>query len=136
VVHSVCNNLKQIEFEPSSPLLEFGRRNQGLDAEKLADQLQNADRLHTATGTVASMGQTATPDAEDEVNHHFITFIRSSAGHLLELDGMKPGPVDHGSCSAEELFQKAVGIIRDGMMTKTSDLTFSALGLTLAPEED
>lgn len=135
-MHSICNNSSKLEFQPGSPLLEFARQNKGLSAEKLADHLQAAKALHSVTETVAGQGQTATPDAEDEVNHHFIAFVRSDDGRLLELDGMKLGPVDHGPCSPDELFDKAIHIIRDDMMTKTSNLNFSALALTTAPDED
>jgi ubiquitin carboxyl-terminal hydrolase L3 len=136
VVHSVCNNASKLTFDPSSPLLAFARANQGLDAEKLADQLQSATKLHAVTAIVAAEGQTATPDAEDDVNHHFVAFIRSKEGRLLELDGLRPGPIDHGPCAEDDLLDRAIGIIRDDMMTKTSNLNFSALALTIAPEED
>ena len=107
-----------------------------MDAEKLADALQAAKALHSVTETVAAEGQTETPDAEDNVNHHFIAFVRSANGHLLELDGMKSGPIDHGTCGADQLLEKAMGVIRDDMMTKTSNLNFSALALTTAPDDD
>ena len=136
VVHSICNNASQLAFTPGSPLLKFAQESTGLDCEKLADRLQAASELHAVTETVAATGQTETPDAEDDVNHHFITFVRSAEGHLLELDGMKQGPVDHGPCTAEGLFEHAIRIIRDDMMTKTSNVNFVALALTTAPEED
>lgn len=136
IVHSICNNVSKLQFDSGSPLLEFATKNKGLDAEKLADSLQSAKSLHSATATVAAQGQTATPDAEDEVNHHFVAFVRSDDGRLLELDGLKPGPVDHGACSVEDFFECAIRVIRDDMMTKTSNLNFSALALTTAPEDD
>ena len=136
VVHAVCNNVSKLNFTSASPLLEFANKNKGLDAEKVADNLQAAKTLHAVTETVAATGQTETPDAEDEVNHHFIAFIRSSDGHLLEMDGMKPGPIDHGPCADDEVFKKAARIIREDMMTKTENMNFCMLGLTTAPEQD
>ena len=131
----MANNASNISFKPDSPLLEFANKNKGLDAEKLADNLQAAKALHSVTESVAGQGQTETPDAEDEVNHHFICFVRSADGDLLELDGMKPGPVNHGSCGPDDVLERAIAIIRDDMMTKTPNLNFSALALTNAPEE-
>lgn len=37
-------------------------------------------------------------DADGEAPHHFIAYSLIH-GHLYELDGLQPAPVDHGSCS-------------------------------------
>jgi len=43
----------------------------------------------------ASTGQTATPDLAAEVDLHYVCLIERD-GHLYELDGNKPYPINHG----------------------------------------
>ena len=137
VLHAICNNVSRIAFAPNSPLLTFAQQLKGLDSEAAADVLSKATDLHSVTSQVAATGQTETPGVDDEVNYHFIAFIRSDDGHLLEMDGGKKGPVDHGTCPDELFFRKCINIIRDDMMKRDpSSLQFSALGLTTAPEDD
>ena len=136
VIHSVANNLDQLILEPESPFLKFCQQS-SLNAEQLADELNKAEFLHAATTVVASEGQTATPDAEDEVDSHFIAFVRNKASRLVELDGQKPGPVDHGVCAPEEVFAKALRIVREDLMTKDpGNVNFCVLALTTGPEQD
>ncbi len=44
----------------------------------------------------SQQGQTPAPDAEEDVNLHFICFTKGRNGHLYELDGRRTGPVDMG----------------------------------------
>ena len=49
--------------------------------------------FRTVHAASAAEGQTDVPDSQDKVNHHFIAFVRTEDGKLIELDGMKKGPV-------------------------------------------
>ena len=48
--------------------------------------------MHTET---ARSGQTETPNLEDDVDLHFVTFVEHD-GFLIELDGSRNSPVNHG----------------------------------------
>lgn len=135
LMHAVCNNVDKLEFNKNSPLLEFITANKQHNAEQIADAVNQAKFLREATQAAASTGQTETPAVEDNVDAHFIAFVLGPKNTLLELDGMKPGPVNHGACSADDLFARAIKIVREDMMSKTSDVNFSVLALTTAPEE-
>ena len=136
-LHAVCNNADRLALAEGSPLLQFQRENAGRPAEQAADAMERASALHEATDAAARQGQTAAPDAEDEVDHHFIAFVRWN-GRLVELDGLKPGPIDHGPCEEAELLDKAVAVIRDEMMPLANgNINFSAVGLVQdCPEMD
>lgn len=41
-------------------------------------------------------GDTAPPLATDNVEHHFVAFIKSAQGNLWELDGRRKGPLNRG----------------------------------------
>jgi len=68
------------------------------------DPIQRAKALETSLGIAeayrkaATQGGTAVPNAEDEVEFHYICFVKSPLnGHLYEMDGDQNGPVDRQS---------------------------------------
>ncbi len=54
----------------------------------------------TAYSEYSQQGQTPAPDAEEDVNLHFICFTKGRNGHIYELDGRRTGPVDMGRCDS------------------------------------
>ncbi|KAI0092752.1 ubiquitin hydrolase L3 [Irpex rosettiformis] len=60
--------------------------------------LENSSELEAAHTSAAVKGDTAPPDnAEDEVDFHYVAFVRSlKNGHLYEMDGDNWGPFDLG----------------------------------------
>lgn len=137
LLHAIANNTTRLEFVASSALLEFATAHRGQDAERLADAVNRAQFLREASETAASSGQTETPQVNDHVDAHFICFAMGANGHLVELDGMKPGPVDHGKLGSEaDFFAQAMRVVREEMVARTDDVNFSVLALTTGPEED
>ena len=45
-----------------------------------------------------------TPHIDEEVDLHFIAFVVKD-GDLYELDGAKESPINHGSCSSDQLLE-------------------------------
>lgn len=136
VAHAVCNNLDLLSFSEESVIPAFAAKCRPASPEEAAAVFLAETKLHSITSTVAEQGQTATPSADDDVNHHFITFVLSEDAHLVELDGMKKGPVDHGPCTIDMLLRRALEIVRDDMMVRDpSNVNFNAMGLTIAEEE-
>lgn len=66
-----------------------------LQPEERARVLEDSAELEQAYAAVAAKGTSAAPDsAEDEVDFHYICFVRSDGdGCLYELDGDSKGPV-------------------------------------------
>ena len=42
------------------------------------------------------------PSVDEDINLHFICFVEKD-GHLYELDGRKPFPINHGPSSPDSL---------------------------------
>lgn len=69
-----------------------------------SDALEKTTLFAKAHDVAASQGQSAVPDSNTDVNLHFVAFVQASSaqegttGHsrLVELDGRRPGPIDHG----------------------------------------
>ena len=91
-----------------------------LPPEERALALENDDALEEAYAAVASKGETQAPDAEDEVDYHYICFVQShKTGHLFQLDGDRKRPIDLGPLNDENglLSDTCLSIIRD-MITR------------------
>jgi ubiquitin carboxyl-terminal hydrolase L3 len=66
--------------------------------------LQKTTLLAKAHGAAATQGQSQVPDANADVDMHFVAFIQASSAEgggnahkrIVELDGRRPGPIDHG----------------------------------------
>ena len=52
----------------------------------------------------AQEGATRPPSLDEVVVLHFVALVQK-AGRLLELDGNKPFPIDHGASSPQTLLQ-------------------------------
>jgi ubiquitin carboxyl-terminal hydrolase L3 len=132
VVHALCNNPQVLE----GPLREFRAANVRKSAEEAGRALGASHALQHATAQSASLGQTATPDREDEVPSHFVVFLVHD-GRLLELDGLLRGPVDHGACAQDSLLESAARVVREVMMpADPGNLGFTAIALTTGEQAE
>ena len=48
---------------------------------------------------------------DDDDVYHFIAYT-SINGHLYELDGLQPAPINHGTCSFEEFPEKVIPVLQ------------------------
>ncbi|GBG34822.1 Ubiquitin carboxyl-terminal hydrolase [Hondaea fermentalgiana] len=115
-VHATAN-AAGVVFDEASPLGAFIEANRGKDPDTIGENLADAVEIHEASEQSASSSgaQTATPSRDDSVEGHFITFVLFE-GHLLELDGMMPGPIDHGEASESDFTVKTAEIIKTQFM--------------------
>ncbi|KAK3369351.1 ubiquitin carboxyl-terminal hydrolase, family 1 [Lasiosphaeria ovina] len=102
--------------------------------EQRSGALENSLELEQAHAAVAAKGDSLVPDnAEDDVDFHYICFVRSNVdGHLYELDGDCKGPIDTGiALSAEEdvLSPQALGLIRGYVEQEEESIGFNVMAL-------
>lgn len=72
-----------------------------LTPEERSVALEKTTVLATAHGTAATQGQSRVPDANEEIDLHFVAFVQASSAEdgkkrIVELDGRRLGPIDHG----------------------------------------
>jgi ubiquitin carboxyl-terminal hydrolase L3 len=103
-----------------------------------ADLLYNSKALEHAHQGAASQGQSDAPNADDDVDLHFVCFVKDEKNHLWEMDGRRKGPLDRGQLGAEEdvLSENALDLgprkfIQREIETSDGELRFSLI--TLAP---
>ena len=62
-----------------------------------AQLLYQSSALESAHQAAAVKGDTVAPAAEENVDLHYVCFVKSSTtNHLWELDGRRKGPIDRG----------------------------------------
>jgi ubiquitin carboxyl-terminal hydrolase L3 len=104
-----------------------------------ADLLYESQALEKAHSSAASQGQSSAPNAEDEVDLHYVCFVKDGQNNLWEMDGGRKGPLMRGALSAGEdvLSEKALDLGPRSFMKREAgagELRFSLI--TLAPSLD
>ncbi|XP_023392149.1 ubiquitin carboxyl-terminal hydrolase isozyme L3 [Pteropus vampyrus] len=72
-----------------------------------------------------------TPSIDEKVDLHFIALVHVD-GHLYELDGRKPFPINHGETSDDTLLEDAIEVCKKFMERDPDELRFNAIALSAA----
>ena len=106
-----------------------------------ADLLYNSQALESAHQSAASQGQSNAPGAEDDIDLHYVCFVKDDMDHLWEMDGRRKGPLNRGQLEQDEdvLSEKALDLgVRKFLAREAEngggELRFSLI--TLAPSLD
>ena len=76
-----------------------------------ADLLYNSQALESATKDAGTQGQSTVPDAEDNVDLHYVCFVKDEKNNLWEMDGRRKGPINRGQLGDEDvLSEKALDL--------------------------
>lgn len=78
--------------------------------------------------TFAQQGQTATPNLEDKLDLHFVALVLVE-GHVIELDGRRSGPVQHGTSTEETFLKDAAAVCKKFMASSPNAVNFSLAAL-------
>ncbi|KAH8728738.1 hypothetical protein GQ44DRAFT_747586 [Phaeosphaeriaceae sp. PMI808] len=136
LLHGVSNGSARSNIEPSSNLAKLVNDAIPLKPIERADLLYESEALETAHQTAATGGDTTAPNAEDNVDLHYVCFVKSQSNNLWELDGRRKGPLNRGALSPNEdvLSEKALDLgVRSFLRRETEagggDLRFSLITL-------
>lgn len=80
----------------------------------------------------ASQGDTAAPQATDDVDLHYVCFVKGEDGTLWELDGRRKGPLARGTLADGEdvLSEKALMLGPKRFIERGGeDIRFNAVAL-------
>ncbi|KAL2142764.1 hypothetical protein VTI28DRAFT_781 [Corynascus sepedonium] len=97
-----------------------------------AKLLERDGALAAAHRGVAEQGDTTAPAATDDVDLHYVCFVKGRDGGLWEMDGRRKGPLRRGDLDASEdvLSDKALALGPLKFMERESaDLRFSCVAL-------
>ena len=90
------------QADPKSNLAKLLNDAIPLKPVERADLLYDSEALESAHQAAASGGDTSAPAAEDNVDLHYVCFVKSQDNNLWELDGRRKGPLNRGVLSANE----------------------------------
>lgn len=122
------------DLEPASTLSQILSVLQGKSVEEAAKYLEESEELKKAYHAVALQGSTSPPpNAEDEVDYHYLCFARGDDGaSLYELDGDRKGPIKRCSLPPESdmLSEQVLNVIRSYLQAEEGgSLRFSLMAL-------
>ncbi|GAC76875.1 ubiquitin C-terminal hydrolase UCHL1 [Moesziomyces antarcticus T-34] len=135
LLHALANSDATSSIKPGSPLdTLFQKARATSDANERADVLVNSKELQTVHEATASQGQSQAPEDLDNVLLHFICFVRSKDGELVELDGSsgRKGPMPRGKKvqTQEDLLPVAVEFVKDHYMAlNPNEVNFNLIAL-------
>jgi len=126
LIHAVGNSYSEINLVENSCLDVFFKSTASMDPYERALFLEKDDAMAKAHSLAASAGVTELCDVVEE---HYICFVAVN-GTLNELDGMKDGPIKHGSSSSKSLLQDAVPVIKGIMRNIPDSISFNLMVLS------
>lgn len=136
LLHAVSNGEPRRHVIPGSDLETLLKEAENLAPAQRADLLYESKALESAHADAAKLGDTAAPEAEDNVDLHFVAFVKGVDGTLWELDGRRKGPLARGKLGEDEdaLSEAALELgARRFLKTETlggnPDLRFSLVSL-------
>ncbi|KAH7394960.1 hypothetical protein DE146DRAFT_66447 [Phaeosphaeria sp. MPI-PUGE-AT-0046c] len=136
LLHGVSNGAARSNIAPDSNLAKLLNDAIPLKPVERADLLYDSEALESAHQAAASGGDTSAPAAEDNVDLHYVCFVKSQNNHLWELDGRRKGPLNRGALSPDEdvLSEKALDLgVRSFLKREAAagggDLRFSLITL-------
>uniref|UniRef100_A0A7S4ISD1 Ubiquitin carboxyl-terminal hydrolase n=1 Tax=Vannella robusta TaxID=1487602 RepID=A0A7S4ISD1_9EUKA len=128
MLHSFANNIKTLEFDDESVLVNFVKKLKKETPLKRGELLNDDAEINALHNELAHEGQTEVQ--EGKVNNHFVCFT-NVGGRLFELDGTKTGPIDHGEIGEAGLLQSAATTIQEHYVKPNPDcLEFAMIGLS------
>ncbi|KXT13318.1 hypothetical protein AC579_7245 [Pseudocercospora musae] len=102
LLHGVSNGAARGRIQEGTDLDILIRKAVDLKPKERAELLEETEALEKAHQAAAATGDTAPPAAEDNVDLHYVCFVKSNNGHLYEMDGRRKGPIDLGALGAED----------------------------------
>ncbi|XP_063777090.1 ubiquitin carboxyl-terminal hydrolase isozyme L1 isoform X2 [Pseudophryne corroboree] len=128
LLHAAANNQDKLSFGDGSALKDFLNKSADASPNDRAKLLEKNEALRSAHNSVAAEGQCR---VDDDVHFHFVVFTAVN-GHLYELDGLTPQPIDHGSTSEKSFLKDAAKICHDYTVREKGEVRFSAVALVKA----
>eukprot|EP01134_Creolimax_fragrantissima_P005737 CFRG5737T1 len=126
LLNALGNNTKRIKIDGA--LGKFFEDTTSMTPIERADFLTSAESISVAHHESAHEGQTKPPALDAVVLLHFVAFVEVD-GELLELDGRKPYPINHGKTTSSTLLQDSVKVIQSYIDRSKDNVNFNVVAL-------
>lgn len=128
VLHSIANNVGLLNLQDGGAFAQYFLKAKQKSPQERAKLLETDTAMKNGHESCGSEGQTEAPAAEDDVDLHFVCFVHKD-GRLVELDGRKKGPIDHGPSSPDTLLNDAAEVVKEFTRKNPSVLQFNLMAL-------
>jgi len=130
-IMSVLMNIQDSSVTLGDTLKEFKEFCGALDPETKGLALSNSDQIRSVHNSFARQTlfefDSKKAEKDDDV-FHFVSYVPIN-GRIYELDGLKPGPVDHGP-AGEDWTDNVRSVIEARMMKYTQgEIQFNLMGI-------
>ncbi|KAL2884543.1 Ubiquitin carboxyl-terminal hydrolase isozyme L3 [Ceratocystis lukuohia] len=130
LLHAVSNGPARSLINPDSILDKILKQAIPLQARERASILETSKDLAVIHARAADKGATAAPEASEDVDLHYVCFVKGNDGTLWELDGRRKGPLERGHLSSDEdVLSRAA--LENGplkfLQAESKDLRFSCI---------
>lgn len=102
LLHAITNGEARQQIAAGSDLEKLLKEAIPLNPKERAELLYQSKSLEAAHSTAAAGGDSTAPDANANVDLHFVAFIKDADNNLWELDGRRKGPLNRGKLSKEQ----------------------------------
>lgn len=102
LLHAISNGTARANIEPGSDLDTLLRQAVPLKPAERAELLYNSPALEAAHAGAAAQGDTEAPEAEADIDLHFVAFVKDAHGDLWEMDGSRTGPLKRGHLGPDD----------------------------------
>lgn len=103
LLHGVSNGKAREFVQQGSDLEKFIQQAVPLQPRERATLIEETEALEKAHQAAAAGGDTAAPEAADDVDLHYVCFVKNEeTGRLWEMDGRRKGPLDRGVLGKDE----------------------------------
>jgi len=134
LIHSLCNCADEIGITGGF-FRTFIETTKNMTADERAGFLEDHTELEESHEKASKEGQTKAPPVDDDVNLHFIAFIRKQ-GHIYEMDGRKHAPINHGNTNNDTFLKDVVGVIKRNFIDRNpNEVNFTMIALTAAASD-
>ncbi|KAI6359169.1 hypothetical protein MCOR25_007140 [Pyricularia grisea] len=137
ILHATLNGPAKNFIDADSTLDKLRKDATPLDPAARSKLIETNGALAQQNKAVASRGDTAAPEATDDVDLHYVCFVKAEDGTLWELDGRRKGPLARGKLEDSEdvLSEKALVLgPRKFLEREGGDMRFSCVALAQSME--
>lgn len=139
LLHALLNNRDVAQITPGSFLDRYFAAVKDLTPEDrgrfLESPPEGAPDVEDAHKEASLQGQSKPPSEEEDVNLHFVCFVRTLQGRLVELDGRRAGVIDHGPCEEGRVLETSVEVVKK-FVEMTESISFNLIAVCKPEEEE
>lgn len=128
--HSYLNTILPEQIEPESVIGKFRLATLEKSPAERAELFESNSIIAEHHRKAATQGQSDVPSGEklDNIDYHYVSLVYHN-GFMLELDGRRPSPINHGPVEKEKFKTEVLGVIKKLMQRDPNNLHYSILAL-------